>query len=148
MEATQNLTDALEKYNNILFAGGPTGSRRSAPSEHSLGNFRLLPDMRIRFVLPVFLLWVLFACNPSAASDLALVHAKIYPSPTEPAIEDGTILVHDGRMTGFGPGATTRPRRFARAVTVIDCKGLVVTGGFWNKLCVGEAMLCAIAGQR
>jgi len=60
------------------------------------------------------------------------VHAKIYPSPTEPAIEDGTILVHDGRITAIGPSATTRPPRFARAVTVINCKGLVVTAGFWN----------------
>ena len=88
--------------------------------------------MRIRFALTVFLLWVLFACNPSRASDLALVHAKIYPSPTEPAIEDGTIVVHDGRISAVGPSATTRPPRFARAVTVIDCRGLVVTAGFWN----------------
>ena len=88
--------------------------------------------MRIRFALTVFLLWVLFACNPSRASDLALVHAKIYPSPTEPAIEDGTIVVHDGRITAVGPSATTRPPRFARAVTVLDCRGLVVTAGFWN----------------
>jgi imidazolonepropionase-like amidohydrolase len=88
--------------------------------------------MRMRFALPVFLLWILFACHPSPASDLALVHARIYPSPTEPAIEDGTILVHDGRITAVGPSATTKPPRFARAVTVIDCKGLVVTAGFWN----------------
>ena len=88
--------------------------------------------MRTRFVLPVLLLGTLLACGPSRSSDLALVHAKIYPSPTEPAIEDGTILVHDGRITAIGPSATTRPPRFARAVTVINCKGLVVTAGFWN----------------
>jgi imidazolonepropionase-like amidohydrolase len=88
--------------------------------------------MRIRFVLPVFLLGTLLACRPSRSSDLALVHAKIYPSPTEPAIEDGTILVRDGRITAIGPSATTKPPRFARAVTVINCKGLVVTAGFWN----------------
>jgi imidazolonepropionase-like amidohydrolase len=88
--------------------------------------------MRIRFVLPVLLLGTLLACGPSRSSDLALVHAKIYPSPTEPAIEDGTILVHEGRITAIGPSATTKPPRFARAVTVINCKGLVVTAGFWN----------------
>jgi imidazolonepropionase-like amidohydrolase len=88
--------------------------------------------MRIRFVLPVLLLGTLLACGPIRSSDLALVHAKIYPSPTEPAIEDGTILVHDGRITAIGPSATTKPPRFARAVTVINCKGLVITAGFWN----------------
>jgi imidazolonepropionase-like amidohydrolase len=88
--------------------------------------------MRIQFARSVLLLWILFACCPSRASDLALVNAKIYPSPTEPAIQDGTILVHDGRITAVGPSATTKPPRFARAVTVIDCKGLVVTAGFWN----------------
>jgi imidazolonepropionase-like amidohydrolase len=94
-------------------------------------RFPYIPDMRMRFALPVFLLWVVFARNPSRASDLALVHARIYPSPTEPAVEDGTILVHDGRITAVGPSATTKPR-FARAVTFIDCKGLVITAGFWN----------------
>jgi imidazolonepropionase-like amidohydrolase len=88
--------------------------------------------MRLRFALHVLLFCTLFTCSPSRASDLALVHAKIYPSPTEPVIEDGTILVHDGRITAVGPSATTKPPRFARAVTVIDCTGLVVTAGFWN----------------
>jgi imidazolonepropionase-like amidohydrolase len=95
-------------------------------------QFPYTPLMRIRFVLPVFLLGTLLACGPIRSSDLALVHAKIYPSPTEPAIEDGTILVRDGRITAIGPSATTKPPRFARAVTVINCKGLVVTAGFWN----------------
>jgi len=88
--------------------------------------------MPSRFIFPVLLVGTLLACGAAHSSDLALVHAKIYPSPAEPAIEDGTILVHDGHITAVGPGATTKPPRFARAVTVIDCKGLVVTAGFWN----------------
>ena len=88
--------------------------------------------MRIRFILPVLLVGTLLACVSGRSSDLALVHAKIYPSPTEPAIEEGTILVHDGRITAIGPSATTKPPRFAGAVTVINCKGQVVTAGFWN----------------
>lgn len=85
--------------------------------------------MRIRFVLPVAVLFLLFACGLSRASDLALVGAKIYPSPTEPPIENGSILVHDGRILAIGPSATIKVPRDA---TVIDCKGLVVTAGFWN----------------
>jgi hypothetical protein len=32
-------------------------------------------------------------CGFSSVSDLALIHAKIYPSPADPPIEDGTILI-------------------------------------------------------
>jgi imidazolonepropionase-like amidohydrolase len=71
---------------------------------------------------------------PSLArgSDLALINAKVYVSPSEPPLEDATILIHDGQITAVGPGSKTKPPHFARAVTVIDCKGMVVTAGFWN----------------
>jgi imidazolonepropionase-like amidohydrolase len=41
----------------------------------------------------------------SSASDLALVHVKIYPSPAAAPIPDGTILVHDGRIQAIGPSS-------------------------------------------
>jgi imidazolonepropionase-like amidohydrolase len=72
---------------------------------------------------------MLFGCGLGRASDLALVGAKIYPSPTEQAIESGSILVHDGQIVAVGPSAAVKVPRDA---TVIDCKGLVVTAGFWN----------------
>ena len=85
--------------------------------------------MRTRFTVLPFLLCIFFAGGSSHASDLALIGAKIYPSPTEPAILNGTILVHDGRIVAIGPSAETKVPRDA---TIIDCKGLVVTAGFWN----------------
>jgi imidazolonepropionase-like amidohydrolase len=88
--------------------------------------------MRTRIVLLSSILVALLSAQPVLASDLALVGAKIYLSPTDPPLENATILVHDGRITAVGPSATTRPPRFARAVTVINCKGMVVTAGFWN----------------
>ncbi|MGB2627660.1 MAG: amidohydrolase family protein [Candidatus Acidiferrum sp.] len=88
--------------------------------------------MRTRFGLAVLVLGTLLGSSPCRSSDLVLVHAKIYPSPTEAVIEDGTILVHDGRITAIGPSATTKPPRSVHGVTVINCKGLVVTAGFWN----------------
>ena len=72
---------------------------------------------------------MLFVCGLGSASDLALVGAKIYASPTEQAIENGSILVHDGQIVAVGPSAVVKVPRDA---TVIDCKGLVVTAGFWN----------------
>jgi len=96
----------------------------------------LLPyiaGMRIHSVLGMLLIWTLASSISGLCSDLALVHAKIYPSPTDPPIEDGTILVHNGRIRAIGPSAKIKVPRFARAaVTVLDCQGLVVTAGFWN----------------
>jgi imidazolonepropionase-like amidohydrolase len=85
--------------------------------------------MRLQFTLLFYLFLALFAGGLSRASDLALVGGKIYPSPTEPPIENGSILVHDGRIVAVGPSATVRIPRDAK---VIDCKGLVITAGFWN----------------
>jgi imidazolonepropionase-like amidohydrolase len=85
--------------------------------------------MRIRSILAALLFWTLSSSISCFCSDLALVHAKIYPSPTEPPIEDGAILVHEGRILAVGPTAAIKIPRHA---TVIDCKGLVVTAGFWN----------------
>jgi imidazolonepropionase-like amidohydrolase len=85
--------------------------------------------MRKRAALLCVLPLLLLASRPSRASDLALIHAKVYLSPSEPPIENGAILVHDGRILAVGPSETIKVPRNA---TVIDCKGLVVTAGFWN----------------
>jgi len=85
--------------------------------------------MRLRWSYHLLVLYVLFACGLARASDLALVGAKIYPSPTERAIENGSILVHDGRIVAIGPSAAVKVPHRAR---VIDCKGFIVTAGFWN----------------
>jgi len=85
--------------------------------------------MRIRSVVAILLIWTLSSGIFSFCSDLALVHAKIYSSPTEPALENGAIVVHEGRILAVGPTAAVKVPRHA---IVIDCKGLVVTAGFWN----------------
>jgi imidazolonepropionase-like amidohydrolase len=90
---------------------------------------RYIANMRIRSFYALVLLWVLFPCGLACSSDLALVGAKIYPSPTEQAIENGSILVHDGRIVALGPSAALK---IPHDATVIDCKGLVVTAGFSN----------------
>jgi len=64
-----------------------------------------------------------------ASDDLALINARIYPSPSDPAIDSGSILIHDGRIVTVGRGATIR---IPRDVPVVDCHGLIVTAGFWN----------------
>lgn len=81
-----------------------------------------------RFFLRALLLLALIS-YPAWASDLALVGAKIYPSPTEPPIENGSILIREGRIVAVGPASTIK---IPKDATVIDCKGLIVTAGFWN----------------
>jgi len=85
--------------------------------------------MRILGVLAMLLVWTLASSVSSFCSDLALIHARIYPSPTEPEIEDGAIVVRDGRVFAVGPTASIK---ITRRTTVMDCRGLVVTAGFWN----------------
>jgi imidazolonepropionase-like amidohydrolase len=90
---------------------------------------RYIASVRIRPLYLRLLFSMLLACGPARAADLALVGAKIYPSPSEPAIENGSIVVHHGHIVAVGPSAAVKIPRDAR---VIDCTGLVVTVGFWN----------------
>ena len=77
----------------------------------------------IAIVLPVF------GVGASYGEDLMLVGAKIYPSSTEPPIEHGSILIHDGRIAEVGSAVSVKAPSNA---TVLDCTGLVITAGFWN----------------
>lgn len=98
-------------------------------SEYSAGLSRILPKMRLRSVVFFSLCLACLLCGVCLAADLALVGAKIYPSPTEPPIENGSIVLHDGRIFAVGSSASIKIPRGAK---VINCKGLVVTAGFWN----------------
>jgi imidazolonepropionase-like amidohydrolase len=63
------------------------------------------------------------------AADLAIVGAKLYPSPDAAAIERGTIVLRDGRIAAVGPSSeVTVPA----GASVIDGFGAVVVAGFWN----------------
>ena len=62
-----------------------------------------------------------------AQGTLAIQHARIYTSPTAPPIEDGTLLIHDGRIVDVGAQV-----KIPADATLIPCNGCVVTAGFWN----------------
>ncbi len=63
--------------------------------------------------------------------DFACVGAKVYPSPTDPPIENATLLVHDGKIIAVAPSYRLK-NKFPRSAVTIDCKGKVVVAGFWN----------------
>jgi len=85
--------------------------------------------MRRGLLYPFLILCILFAGSQARASNLALVGARVYASPTETPIENGSILIHDGQIVAVGTAAAVK---IPRGATVVDCKGLVVTAGFWN----------------
>lgn len=60
---------------------------------------------------------------------LALVGAKIYPSPADKPIPNGVVLINDGKITAVGEkGVVNIPA----GTRIIDCAGLSITAGFWN----------------
>jgi len=73
-------------------------------------------------------------CIPLAgrASDIKLVHARIYTEPGKPPIEDGAVVIHDGVITAVGPTSSIKGPHLVRALTVYDCTGMTITAGFWN----------------
>jgi imidazolonepropionase-like amidohydrolase len=62
-----------------------------------------------------------------ARGTLAIEHARIYVSPTDPPIEDGTILVRDGVIAAVGPQVAV-----PADAQIVPCDHCVVTAGFWN----------------
>ena len=82
--------------------------------------------MRIQIVL---LLILMCMGGLASASDLALVGSKIYTSPTKPPIENGSIVIRDGKIVAVGSKTAIK---IPKKADVIDCEGLVVTAGFWN----------------
>ena len=79
--------------------------------------------------IKIILVLILISAQQCFAGDLALVGAKIYLSPSETPIEKGTILIHNGQIVSVGPVDQVK---IPVGDSVIDCKGLVVTAGFWN----------------
>jgi imidazolonepropionase-like amidohydrolase len=62
-----------------------------------------------------------------AGGAIAIPHARIYVSPADPPIEDGTVLVRGGVIAGVGTQLAVPPD-----ARVIPCNRCVVTAGFWN----------------
>jgi imidazolonepropionase-like amidohydrolase len=62
-----------------------------------------------------------------AEGTLAIQHARIYTSPTDPPLPDGTVLIRDGLIAAVGPNIP-----IPGEAEKIPCDHCVVTAGFWN----------------
>ncbi len=88
--------------------------------------------LRLAFLLLALLIALSFAgCKKNAGDspDLALVGAKVYPSPNAAPIEDAVVLVHKGAIAEIGKRGDVK---IPKSDQVIDCAGKVITAGFWN----------------
>lgn len=85
----------------------------------------------------ILALTLLVALAPAARSQdrkfiaptVALVGGKIYASPKAAPIEDGAVLLRDGKIAAVG---TRKEVAVPKSAQVIDCTGKVITAGFWN----------------
>lgn len=82
----------------------------------------------------VWLLAILLTSNAALFSQtehhkLALVGAKVYPSPTAKPIPDSVVLVDDGKITFVG---REQDAKIPPDTTVLNCRGMFVTAGFQN----------------
>jgi imidazolonepropionase-like amidohydrolase len=59
----------------------------------------------------------------------ALVGGRLLTAPGTPAIDDGVVVLEEGRILAAGTRATTP---VPAGADVIDCAGATVTAGFWN----------------
>jgi imidazolonepropionase-like amidohydrolase len=62
-----------------------------------------------------------------AHGTLVIRHARIYGSPGDPPIADGTVVVKDGLIAAVGTAIEV-----PAGATEVACHGCVVTAGFWN----------------
>ncbi|HVI44242.1 MAG TPA: amidohydrolase family protein [Chitinophaga sp.] len=77
----------------------------------------------------LLLLPLTFYAQTPAGQDLALVGARIYTSPGTSPIEQGVVVIHNGKITAAGDVKQVKVPARAK---VIDCKGLILMAGFWN----------------
>ncbi len=69
--------------------------------------------------------------SKNASQEIILKGARIYPAPGAPPIENGTVVIENGKIAGIGSSDAVRFRVRGDA-KVIDCLGKTVVAGFWN----------------
>ncbi len=91
----------------------------------------------MRPLTPRITLWLIsilifihgYGQRPNTHSNLALVGARIYTSPTAAPIDDGIVLIRNGKIAAVG---SRDEIKVPASWPVIDCKDLTLTAAFWN----------------
>ena len=86
---------------------------------------RLIP-----WTVSALLLLAAAAERPSVQTpSLALVGGRLYADPDGPPTDDAVVVLREGKIADIGPRSTVT---VPAGATIIDCKGLVITAGFYN----------------
>jgi imidazolonepropionase-like amidohydrolase len=80
-----------------------------------------------RFRRLSLLAFLALATCSAQAEQLALINARIYPSPTDVPVDRGTVLIKDGRIVDVSSDAA-----IPSGYVVRDLGGKTVVAGFWN----------------
>ena len=70
-----------------------------------------------------------WCADRGSSAELALVGGRIYASPTAQAIDDGVVLVRDGKIVAIGK---RNKINIPKSALSVDCKNKVIVAGFWN----------------
>lgn len=66
---------------------------------------------------------------PSSSTPIALVGERIYVSPFRKAIENGVLVIRDGKIAAVGRRGRTR---IPPGAGILNCSGMFITAGFQN----------------
>src|SRR4029077_19177575 len=89
-----------------------------------------LPLFLMRVLAYLLFLFALGSSLPAVAADTWVISAtKIYPTPYAAPIEDGVVLVRDGRITFVGKRSSAK---ISKSAQLSGCSGGVLTAGFQN----------------
>ena len=86
----------------------------------------------IAFVIVLLLVVLAVAARSSPtepSGDLALVRAKVYPTPQAVPILDAVVLIHDGKIVAVGKEDDVQ---VPKSAYIVECAGRVIVAGFWN----------------
>ncbi|HEX8811680.1 MAG TPA: hypothetical protein VF742_06780, partial [Terracidiphilus sp.] len=97
--------------------------------------FRILLALVVLFILAIGAYWLIFIyprrnSHPPlklAQGTLVIEHARIYTSPTDPPVDDGTVVIRNGLIAAVGPNVA-----IPADATQVPCDHCIVTAGFWN----------------
>ena len=98
------------------------------PERRSSGRFVWLGAF---IVVPLLALLAVVGRSAPAEPprDLALVHAKVYPTPQAVPILHAVVLIHDGKIVAVGKDDDVQ---IPKSAYIIECAGRVIVAGFWN----------------
>ncbi|HEY0678700.1 MAG TPA: amidohydrolase family protein [Chitinophagaceae bacterium] len=82
-----------------------------------------------RIIVVITVLLLLKGVVSAQNTSIAIINAKVYPSPTAKPISNATILISDGKIKAVGAKNAVK---IPASYEVMDMKGKVITAGFWN----------------